>query len=59
MVESRRTFEVVFPISKGRQVRIHCTDSEWYFSEKRISLTGITPAQMAQIEGEWDLITKT
>jgi len=59
MVDGRRTFEVVFPILKGRQLHIHCSDSEWSFSTNRISVTRITTTQMAQIEINWDLITKT
>ena len=43
-------------IMKGRQLRIHCSDSEWSFSKNRISVTRITTAQ---IEIKWDLITKT
>jgi len=59
MVDCRRTFGVVFPIPKGRQLRIHCSDSEWSFSTNRISVTRITMARMAQIEMKWDLNTKT
>jgi len=44
------TFGVVFPILKGRQPRIHCSDSEWSFSKKGISVTRITTARMGQIE---------
>ena len=54
----RRTFGVVFLIPKGRQLRIHCSDSEWSFSTKRVLVARITPAQMAQIEIKWDLIIK-
>jgi len=59
MVDGRYTFGVVFPIRKGRQLRIHCRDSEWSFSTNPISVTPITMAQMAQLEIQWDLITKT
>ena len=58
MVDGRRTFGVVFPIFKGRQLRIHCTDCEWPFSTKQISVTRISTAQMAQIEIKLDLINK-
>ena len=33
-VNGRHTFGVVFTILKGRQLRIHCNDSEWSFSTK-------------------------
>ena len=56
MADGRRTFGVVFPILKGRQLRIHCSDDEWSFSTNRISVTRITTAQM---KIKWDLITKT
>ena len=56
MVDYRRTFGVVLPILKGRQLRIHHSDGEWSFSTNRISVTRITTAQ---IEIKWDLITKT
>jgi len=46
-VEGRRTFAVVFRIPKGRQLGIHCSHNERSFSEKRISVTRITMAQMA------------
>jgi len=59
MVDCRRTFEVVFPILKGRQLRFHHSDSEWFFSTNRISVARITTANMAQIEIKWDLITNT
>ena len=49
----------LFPILKGRQLRIHCSDSKWSFSTNQILVTRITMAQMAQIEIKWDLITKT
>jgi len=50
----------LFPIVKGRQLRIHCGDSEWFFfSKKRMSVIRITTARMAQIERKWDPITKT
>jgi len=51
-------FGVVFPILKGRQLRIHHSDSEWSFSTNQILVTRITTAQMVQIEIKWDLITK-
>jgi len=57
-VDCRRAFRVVFPILKGRQLRIHCSDSEWSFFTNRISVTRITTAQMVQIGIKWDLITK-
>ena len=57
-VNGRLTFGILFPIFKGSQLRIHCSDSEWYFSTKRTSVTRITTAQLAQIEIKWDLITK-
>ena len=55
----RHIFGILFPILKGRQHRIHCSTGEWSFSTKRISVTRITTAQMAQIEKKWELITKT
>ena len=58
-VDCRHNFGVVFPILKGRQLRIHHNDSEWSFSTNRISVTRITTAQMARIEIKWDLIIKT
>ena len=51
--EQLTLFGVVFTILKGRQHRIHHSDSEWFFSTNRISVT------TAQIEIKWDLITKT
>jgi len=48
MIKGRRTFGVVFPIFKGRQLRIHCSDSERSFSKKRISV--IQMVQMAHRE---------
>jgi len=51
-------FRVAFPIFKGRQLRIHCGDSEWSFSKKRRSVIRITMIRMAQIERNWNLITK-
>jgi len=55
-VDGRRVLRVLFPILKGRQVHIHCSDSEWFFFYlKPISVTRITTAQ---IEIKWDLITK-
>ena len=59
MVNGRRTFRVVFPILKGSQLHIYCSDSEWSFSTNRISVIRITTAKMAQIEIRWDLISKT
>ena len=59
MVDGRRTFGVVFPILKGRQLRIHYSDNEWSFSTNPISVTRLTTLQMAQIEIKGDLITKT
>ena len=53
MVDARSE---LFPIPKGRQLHIHCSDGEWSCSTKRISVTQITTAQ---IEIKWDLITKT
>jgi len=47
--------ELCFPFL-GRQLRIHCSDSEWSFSTNQISVTRITSAQ---IEIKWDLIAKT
>jgi len=55
-VDGRCTFGVVFPVLKGRQLRIHFSNSEWSFSTKRVSVTQITTAQ---IEIKWDLITRT
>jgi len=55
-VDGRCTLGVVFPIHKGRQAHIHCSDSEWSFFTNLVSVTRIT---IAQIEIEWDLITKT
>ena len=55
MVDGRRTFGVMFPILKGRQLCIHSSENEWSFSTKRISVTQITTAQ---IEIKWDLITR-
>jgi len=46
-----------FPIRKGRQLHIYCSDSEWSFSKKQISVTRITTARM--IQRKWDLMTKT
>ena len=57
MANGRRTFGVVFPILKGRQLRIHCSDDERSSYTNRISVTQITTVQMAQIEIKWDLIT--
>ena len=51
--------ELSSPIIKGRQLRIPCSDSEWYFSNKLISVTRATTVRMAQIERKWDLIIKT
>jgi len=50
MVDCRRTFGAVFPILKGGQLHIHCSDSKWSFFTNRISVTQITTAQIAQIE---------
>ena len=58
-VDCQRTFGVVFPILKGRQLHINHSDSEWSFSTNRISVTPITTAQMTQIKIKRDLITKT
>jgi len=33
-VDGRRIFGVVFPILKGRQLRIHHSDSKWFFVHK-------------------------
>ena len=56
-VDGRRTFGGgVFPFLKGRQLRSHCSDSDWSVSTNRISITRITTAQ---IEIKLDLITKT
>jgi len=49
MVDCRWSFGAVFPIIKGRQLRIHHRDSEWFFSTNRMSVTRITMAQLAQI----------
>ena len=49
--------EVCSPILKGRQLRIHCRDSEWSF-KKRISVIRLTVTRMGQLERKWDLITK-
>jgi len=54
----RRTFEVVFPLLKGRQLSIHCSDRAWSFYTKRIMVSRITAAQMAQIKIKWDQITE-
>jgi len=58
-VKGRHTSGVVYPILKGRQLRIYCSDSEWFFLTKRLSVTQITMARMAQIGRKWDLVTKT
>jgi len=58
-INGRRTFRVMFPIPKGRQLHIRCSDSEWSYFTKRISVTQITTTQMAHIEIKWDLVTKT
>jgi len=52
MVEGICVFGVVFPFLKRRQLHFNCSDSEWSFSNKRMSVTRITTAQMAQIEKE-------
>ena len=57
-VDGRCTFRVVLPILEGRQLRIHCSDSELFFPTKQISVTRINTAEIAQIEIKWDLITK-
>jgi len=49
-VECRCTFGVVFPISKERQLHIHC--GEWSFSKKCISVSRITTDRMGQIVKE-------
>ena len=49
-VDGRRAFGVVFSGVKGRQLRIHCSDSVWSFATNRISATQITTTQMAQTE---------
>ena len=53
MVDGRHTFGVMSPILKGKQPRMHCSDSEWPFSTNRISVTGLTTTQ---IDIKWDLI---
>jgi len=58
-VDDKRTFGVVFPILKRRQLLIHCSDSEWSFVTKQISVTRITRAVMAVRKGKWDLIIET
>jgi len=55
-VDGRRSFGVVFPILKGRQLCIHCSDSEWSFPQNEYRVTQITTTQ---IERKWDLVTKT
>jgi len=56
-VDGRRTFGVVFPILKGRQLHIHCGDNDWSFSKNNRRLViRITTAQMVQIERKWDII---
>jgi len=52
-VDGRHTFGVMFPILKGKQPRMHCSDSEWPFSTNPISVTGLTTTQ---IDIKWDLI---
>jgi len=59
MVDGRHIFGVAFPILRGWQLCIHHSDSEWFFSTDRISVTRITTAQMAQIKLIWDLSAKT
>jgi len=49
-LDGRCTLGVVFPILKGRQLCIHCSDSEWSFATKQILVTRITTAQTAQTE---------
>ena len=51
--------ELYFPFNKGRQLCIHCSNSEWFFSKKRISVTQEATCRMAQIERKMDLITET
>jgi len=58
-VDCRRTFGVVVPILKGRQLCIQYSNGGWSFSTNRISVTRITTAQMAHIGIKWDLIAKT
>ena len=36
MVDGRRIFGVVFHILKGKQLRIHHSDSEWSFPTKKV-----------------------
>ena len=43
-VGGRRIFGVVFPILKGRQLGIYCSDSEWSFSKRRIVLCRFLPS---------------
>jgi len=50
MIDGRHTFGVVLPILKGRQLRIHGSDSQWFFPKKRILVTQITTARIGQIE---------
>ena len=52
MIDGRRTFGFVFSILKRRQLRIDCGDSEYDFSQKRISVTRIIMAQIGQIGSE-------
>jgi len=46
-VNGRRTFGIVFPIIKGRQLRIQCRDRECDFLQKQLA-TQITTARMYQ-----------
>jgi len=58
MIKGRCTFGVVFTILEGRQLLIRCSNTEWSFFKRRISVARITTVRMSQIERKWDLITK-